>query len=58
MFPEVNIFLHRVSEQEHPLYKEAITMTKKCDICEQELAPIFEGQEKHDVCQSCQNEAD
>lgn len=26
---------------------------KKCEICNQELAPIFEGQERHDVCQKC-----
>lgn len=27
--------------------------TKTCDICNEELAPIFEGQEIHTVCQSC-----
>lgn len=31
---------------------------KKCIVCNKELAPIFEGQEKHDICQGCEDEID
>ncbi len=30
---------------------------KNCSVCEEELAVIFEGQEKHDVCQSCSEDS-